>query len=211
MFSLLSVVQICSNTEEQLTFWMGVRCSLISSSDLLNQWEVTHKLDTCSTILVSNSNLQKHWRATHILDKHSTIFVSGSEILICWNMERNSLAECMCGHSHQWLIHIIHSILEGQLTNWIQVQVHSHQWFCSSNTTREQLTNWIGVQPFLSVVLISAQTLRSTHLLDILCSVSGSDHFKHRRLTSWTCQALSRSSVVLVCSISSQATHSLDT
>ena len=51
---------------------------LVSGSDLLKHWRVTHILDVCSAILVIGSDLLKHWRMTHILDTSLAILVSGS-------------------------------------------------------------------------------------------------------------------------------------
>ena len=77
---LLSVVLICSNTEEQLTRWMCVQPFSSVVLICLNTGEWTHSLDS-SAILVSASNLLKHLRATHSLDACLTILVSGSDLL----------------------------------------------------------------------------------------------------------------------------------
>ena len=45
------------------------------SSGVLNQWIVTHKLDSCLIVLIS-SDLLKDWRLTHKLDASSAILIS---------------------------------------------------------------------------------------------------------------------------------------
>jgi hypothetical protein len=105
-----SVVLICSNlnTGEKLTCWMHVQTFssgilirslqvlesdlhaghvfsiLVSGSNLLKHWRMTHILDTCSAIHVSVSGLLKHWRATHTLDVQPFL----SAILISSNTGR---------------------------------------------------------------------------------------------------------------------------
>ena len=71
----ISVVLVCSNTGtgERLTSWMLT--VLLSGSDLVKQWRVTHFLDTCSPIL-----------------KVTLICLNTGEQLTCW----------MCIRSHQW-------------------------------------------------------------------------------------------------------------
>ena len=56
----LSVDLICSNTREGLTCWMHVQ-PFLSVILICSNTQVTHKLDTFSAILVSGSDLLKHW------------------------------------------------------------------------------------------------------------------------------------------------------
>ena len=109
-----SVVLICSNTGEELTFWKHVQpfssmvsnlrndrlhrrgthhleeclAILVSGSNLVKR---THNLEACSAILVSSSGL--HWRVTHFLETCSAILVSVSDLLKHWR-ETHSLEEC---------------------------------------------------------------------------------------------------------------------
>ena len=75
-------VLICSKTGE--TYNLD-RCSaiLMSDSDLLKDWRVTHNLDHgCSAVLVSDSDLLKdcQWSGTHNLDGCSAVLVSSDPL-----------------------------------------------------------------------------------------------------------------------------------
>ena len=99
-----SVVLICSNSVERLTRWMhvqpflsvvligsniGVRLTncysgtadLVSSSELIQQWRATHRLDAWTVIFVSGSDPLKQWRTTNQLDACTAVLISGSDPL----------------------------------------------------------------------------------------------------------------------------------
>ena len=177
---------------ERLTSWM-----LISGSDRVKQWRVTHFLNACAPILISDSDLLKHWKETHLLDMHpfsSVVLIHSSidsqtgwiPILVCDSDPLKKLKQLTA-----WIG--IHPL-------WSVVLIHSN--------TEEQLTNWMCVHPFLSVVLIHPNNERATYNLDTCSSihVSDSDSFKHWRATHKLDGCYPFWSVLLI----KKATHSLD-
>ena len=159
------MVQICSNTGEQLTPWMFSHSHQRCSSD---QTLATHRLDVCSAILISGSDLLKHWSDSqagwvfsHFLSV-VLIYSSTEEKLTCWtHVNTFSSVVLICSNTGE------------QLTRWMHVHpflsvvwsaktlesnslpkcmfTHSCQWFQSTHSYR-WLTAWM--QPFLLVVPI---------------------------------------------------------
>ena len=98
----LSVVLICSNTREQLTFWMYFQ-QLVSGSGLLSigkwptfwmyvqpfswlvlfkHWKTTHSLKVFShSCQWFWSESTQYWRVTHLLNACLVILISGSDLL----------------------------------------------------------------------------------------------------------------------------------
>ena len=129
IWPFLSVVEvlICSKTGE--TYNLD-RCSaiLMSDSDLLKDWRVTHNLDHgCSAVLVSDSDLLR-W--THNLDGCSDVLVS-SDLLKDWVTHKLD----GCSAHRPILISGSNQLKEGRVTHILD---HAS-----------------GVQPFSSVVLIT--------------------------------------------------------
>jgi hypothetical protein len=151
---LVSFLLICSNTGEWLTAWMCVQqfSSVVLIYSNTREWLTPWMM--CSAILVSDSDLLKHWRVTHILD-HAMVAMMCvqpflSVVLICSNTEER-LTNWMCASVQSFLsVVLICSNTREWLTTWMSVR----KWFWSAQTLESKLTFWMHIQPFLSVVLI---------------------------------------------------------
>ena len=132
-------------------------------------------------MIVSDSDILKHWRVTHFLDGCLTILVSGSDL----SSSGEQLTSWM--HVHPFLsVVLICSSCGERLTAWMCVHpCLSMVLICTSNG--EGLTAWMHVHPFLSVILICSNIGERPGLTAWMqyspILISGSDLPKHWRVT----------------------------
>ena len=70
-----------------MTHSLDARLAIVSGSNLLIYRKVTYSLDACSPILVSSSNLLNSWGVTHILDVFQfTSLVNGKPHVTFYNL-----------------------------------------------------------------------------------------------------------------------------
>ena len=126
---------------------------LISGSDLLRHWRVTHLLDVCSTILISGSDLPKDPKSrgwTHMLDAYSTILVNGTDLLIHFKLR---VTHKLYVYSCQWFRCSNTEERDSQsASGWMFS--HSGQWFWPVHAF--EWTHWLDVY---SVFLVSSSDL----------------------------------------------------
>ena len=132
-----TVIQICVDTEEQLTSWMCIQPFPSMVPFYSNTGEQLTAWICVQPILVSGSYLLKHWGTTHLLDVCSAI------VIICFlsaqTLDSNSLAGCIFSPSRQCFWYAQH----WRVTHKLKV--------CSDIliSGSHLLTFWMYVQPYL--------------------------------------------------------------